>query len=323
VLPRAAMAGLSANDFSMLQRGRFAEFAMSAGPYQKAPYGAKGGPFGLPIPGPGGLISITTPTSAAVEAIKALRKVIAELARPAVEAAMGVGEKFLEAVPPMARKIPLGVMRKMGSGVLEWISGVDAKAAEEEAKMGDLRRWAPQDGSMPYMGLINYLSSTGTPFAVSSTYRPGDGGSYHALGRAADFVAATGPSIDSAELGAIYRAFLPIESQLAELIYAGPQASYNIKNGQRVAKYAQEQHHNHVHAALAAGGLIRARAGGMLARLGEGGRDEAVVPLPRNFDPDRLGERTYHFHGDLSFPNISDPNDAGAFIRNLEALVSD
>jgi hypothetical protein len=32
---------------------------------------------------------------------------------------------------------------------------------------------------------------------------------------------------------------------------------------------------------LASGGIVRARAGGTIVRVGEGGRDEAVIPLPQ------------------------------------------
>lgn len=37
---------------------------------------------------------------------------------------------------------------------------------------------------------------------------------------------------------------------------------------------------------LAEGGIVRARPGGIQATIGEGGRSEAVVPLPEDFDPD-------------------------------------
>jgi TP901 family phage tail tape measure protein len=104
---------------------------------------------------------------------------------------------------------------------------------------------------------------------------------------------------------------------------------------------------------LADGGIVGARRGGTLATIGEAGRDEAVIPLPRNWQTmfqgnnsiqslsgrlDRImarlekaesgvqsqtynDNRTFHFHGDLSFPNIKDENDAEKFIRNLEDLA--
>lgn len=76
---------------------------------------------------------------------------------------------------------------------------------------------------------------------------------------------------------------------------------------------------------LAQGGIVRARRGGVLARVGEGNYDEAVTPLPRNWkNGDNLGaEKHYHFYGDLSFPNITSPNDAQTFLDNLETLAKD
>lgn len=75
------------------------------------------------------------------------------------------------------------------------------------------------------------------------------------------------------------------------------------------------------------GALIRATDGGSVIRAGEAGRDEAVVPLPRNMrSTDGLGlgngSRTINFYGDLSFPNITDPDDAEDFIKNLETLAA-
>lgn len=40
---------------------------------------------------------------------------------------------------------------------------------------------------------------------------------------------------------------------------------------------------------LAEGGIVQATQGGVQATIGEGGRDEAVVPLPDDFDPDEGG----------------------------------
>jgi hypothetical protein len=58
-------------------------------------------------------------------------------------------------------------------------------------------------------------------------------------------------------MGAIFRAFKPVESQLYELIYAGPQVSYNIKRGKQVAKYAVADHHDHVHVSVDRGVFIQ------------------------------------------------------------------
>jgi hypothetical protein len=64
-------------------------------------------------------------------------------------------------------------------------------------------------------------------------------------------VAGMVPSWDSPILLALFQAFVPIEKQLTELIYA--RAPYNIKYGRRVGLYAQAQHHNHVHVAVPKG----------------------------------------------------------------------
>ena len=68
------------------------------------------------------------------------------------------------------------------------------------------------------------------------------------------------------------------------------------------------------------GGVVMRRPGGTIVRVGEGRHDEAIIPLD-NYRSDRRGGREVHFHGDLSFPNITDPNDAERFIRNLESLA--
>lgn len=54
---------------------------------------------------------------------------------------------------------------------------------------------------------------------------------------------------------AVFDLFLPVETQLYELIYA--EASYNIKAGRRVAPYNVAEHHDHVHAAVDRGVFLR------------------------------------------------------------------
>jgi len=66
------------------------------------------------------------------------------------------------------------------------------------------------------------------------------------------------------------------------------------------------------------GAIIRGSAEGTILRAGERGRDEAIIPLQSG---DEFNRKEMHFHGDLSFPNITDPNDAEAFVRNLESLA--
>jgi hypothetical protein len=105
--------------------------------------------------------------------------------------------------------------------------------------------------------IIAFGRSTGVAMKVTSTLRPGavtisGGRSFHGLGLAVDWAAPI-PSVDSEVLADVFHAFLPVETHLAELIYAGPQVGFNVKNGRRVGKYAQSIHHNHVHVAVQRG----------------------------------------------------------------------
>lgn len=85
----------------------------------------------------------------------------------------------------------------------------------------------------------------------SSHRKPGTNG----VGLALDCAGSGGR--DTKELGDIFRAIatptiIPITH---ELIYAGPQVDWNVKNGTTVPKYAQESHHDHVHWAVKIGGV--------------------------------------------------------------------
>jgi hypothetical protein len=93
-------------------------------------------------------------------------------------------------------------------------------------------------------GIIGYLARTNVPFRVTSTtggvhvassyhYRQGTGG----VGLAVDFAGPV-PSEDSPALKAIYDAFKPVRSQLAELLYG-------------IAL-----HHDHVHVAVPLGTFL-------------------------------------------------------------------
>lgn len=109
-------------------------------------------------------------------------------------------------------------------------------------------------------GILRYLESTGVPHRCSSTYRPGaitaaGNPSRHGKKLAVDLVGLK-PSVDSTWLAIIFQAFEPVERYLAELIYSGPQAPYNIKYGKRVGQYARAIHHNHVHVAVDRGVLL-------------------------------------------------------------------
>jgi hypothetical protein len=83
---------------------------------------------------------------------------------------------------------------------------------------------------------------------LTSGYRPGDPG-WHGSNRARDFSNGTGPTPQMMQ----FAQFLASNygSNLKELIYTP--LGFSIKNGQKVAPYAQGSHYNHVHVAYATG----------------------------------------------------------------------
>lgn len=134
---------------------------------------------------------------------------------------------------------------------------------------------------------IAYLATSGVPHVLTSTIRPGaitisGNASLHSVGLACDF-AGLRPTIDSQSLADIFYAFVPVEASLAELIYAGPQVAYNIKNGRRVGKYAQSIHHNHVHVGLHRGQLLSFT--GPLVTV-----ETAVAPPPDDHEEEAMSE---------------------------------
>jgi len=83
---------------------------------------------------------------------------------------------------------------------------------------------------------------------MTSGYRPGDPG-WHGANRARDFSNGTGPTPQMMQFAQMLAS--NYGSNLKELIYTP--LGFSIKNGQRVAPYAQGAHYNHVHVAYAMG----------------------------------------------------------------------
>lgn len=83
---------------------------------------------------------------------------------------------------------------------------------------------------------------------MTSAYRPGDPG-WHGANRARDFSNGTGPTSQMMQF-AQYMAST-YGANLKELIYTP--LGFSIKNGRRVAPYAQGGHYNHVHVAYGLG----------------------------------------------------------------------
>jgi hypothetical protein len=84
--------------------------------------------------------------------------------------------------------------------------------------------------------------------SMTSGYRPGDSG-WHGANRARDFSNGSGPTPQMMQF-AQYMAST-YGANLKELIYTP--LGFSIKNGQKVAPYAQGAHNNHVHVAYALG----------------------------------------------------------------------
>ncbi len=248
------------------------------------------------------------------------------------KAATVVFAPFLKLADFMIDRLPDEWMRKMANavknGVYNWVKGKDRDQEAAGVPSGPVG--TGQLSGRGFRALIDHLQRSGVEHYVTSTFRAG-GRSLHGQGRAADFSLPGhgNRGYGHAGLRAIFEAFQPVAGNLAELILAG--APFNIKNGRRVDGYAwgtrssPGNHWNHVHAALAMGGIIPQLASfdaggwlrpGLTLAYNGTGRSEAVTTAS--------GEgpgRELHFHGDLSFPNIRSGDDAEAFIRNLESLV--
>lgn len=124
--------------------------------------------------------------------------------------------------------------------------------------------------------IIDYVEGCGIPYRVTDVDGPGHAKtSYHyrqgtdGVGLAVDFGGATpGVSIATApQMGAIYRCFLAVAGQLAELIYSGADVDGRpvlvaIKNGRRVdgASFyggaTWRDHFDHVHVAVPRGTFL-------------------------------------------------------------------
>ena len=88
----------------------------------------------------------------------------------------------------------------------------------------------------------------GMGLTMTSGYRPGDPG-WHGANRARDYSNGTGPTPQMLQFAQQMAA--SYGSNLKELIYTP--LGFSIKNGQKVAPYAQGAHYNHVHVAYAMG----------------------------------------------------------------------
>lgn len=239
-------------------------------------------------------------------------------------------DTLMKGMPEKPRPIKDMVM-KAKNNAYNWMKGVDNKTptTPPPGQLGNAV--IPGAG---WSAIENWVRANGNVArTITSTFRPGDDG-HHGSGRAVDY---SGPHANRGygdkALRDIFNALLPAAGNLSELILAG--APFNIKDGRQVPGYAWGQpgtpgnHWNHVHAALADGGILN----GPVFAAGEAGR-EIVSPLAPLWDRfDRLemrldeqlrpteGDRIVNIYGNLEFPNITSGDDAEAFLTNLENVA--
>lgn len=118
--------------------------------------------------------------------------------------------------------------------------------------------YASDVGTHSYQAIIDFEHTSGIPFTVSSTYRPGDPG-YHGKGNAVDAYSTAANMVKLAQWWEQYTPFL------LELIHSGG-GGYFVKMGKTVsASYygsaVVSQHYNHVHVAVTNSGLNAIRSG--------------------------------------------------------------
>ena len=119
--------------------------------------------------------------------------------------------------------------------------------------------------------IIDYVESAGLAHRVTDTVGPGHSkGSYHYAkgtggdGLAVDFggITAGVNPVTALQMAAIYRHFLDVSAQLAELIHSGSGIRQAVKNGKRVdglATYGPvtwRDHVDHVHVAVPRGTFL-------------------------------------------------------------------
>lgn len=246
-------------------------------------------------------------------------KVASGIKKGAIEAAYLPFSKLADF---LIGQIPWNPGRQTAKGVKNIVDNWVKNSGDKVPNVPDLTGF----GYPGYQRMFEALNAAFPHARLLSGLRPGaitatGNASYHGKGRAID----TNP--DMAMFDWINSNY---GSASKELIFS-PAGSRQIRNGAPhvYSGITRAMHWDHIHWAMAqggiipslgAGGIVMPRPGGTLARLGERGQREAVVPLPRDFT---AGGNTYNFYGDLSFPNIRSGDDAETFISNLEQLVSD
>jgi TP901 family phage tail tape measure protein len=251
-----------------------------------------------------------------------LRTTIADVARPAVNAALRSLNGLAE--DDWGRGV-VGMGRRAGNAALDWLSGAE-KLVPEFVPVPGVGSTGGGDSGV-WRRLWAIISSKFPAARLMSGYRPGaitatGRNSYHGMGRAVDFGGSASQMLAwSKWIYANYKA------PTRELIYSG-RGSQQINNGRDhyYTGITRQNHFDHVHWAMDNGGFLNP---GMNPPIYNGlGTREIVTPekLMRRIVRDEVqaaggGDRNITFTGDLSFPNVRDGSDAEEFIRNLESMV--
>lgn len=256
-------------------------------------------------------------SSAAGNLADKVRGVVANVAKPMISGALSGLDGLVGGIQPFG-DIFGSTVRTLSEKVLDWIGGAEEEVANRDSSI-------PAADGMPYNRLVKFLGSklSSSAFRVTSTLRNGSGGSLHNVGRAADFAGPTPGTMTSA-MRKIWSVFAGASDQLRELIYTG--APWGILGGQRVptssmSSFLRSTHRDHVHAALAAGGIIDRPT---MALLGEyaGARRNPEIASPVSLmrevfreEMNRNGGMT--FNGDIVLPNINDRSTADDLLAGL------
>lgn len=243
-----------------------------------------------------------------------------------------------------------GYRRHPITGVNKLHAGIDMAAATGTsifaAASGMLRQMVTAGGLGKHV-LIDHGAGLKTQYGHMSAFvgGPGQVTAGQLIGRVGSTGASTGPHLHFE----IYKNGIPTDP-----------VSYMAGKGLPLASVAPPRNLVQNGAGsmrmMAKGGIVRSQPGGIIANIGEGKYDEAVIPLPNGWqglfdsarnisampssltvqrlvvtgalearssalEPQTVTNNTitnnYHFHGDLSFPNIKDGDDAEMFLTNL------
>lgn len=195
--------------------------------------------------------------------VSAGRRAIAAVARPMVNRALDV----LDSIPfgGSFKDYIVGALRRVGDWILDWIAGVETELDNVSPELSPGIGWEAMMAALrvPFPGLE--LISGLRPGAITATGNP----SYHGSGRAVDIP----PRMDVFDW--IRNNYMAMTK---ELIFS-PAGNRQIHNGSDhyYTGITRDMHFDHVHWALANGGLAKGPA---VAYLGETyrARPEHIVP---------------------------------------------